>query len=250
MAEAARMAEEHAETKMIKPVLLGEIEPKDDRALQKIGRKKQAKNAALLMEVPELNTALIDVYRDLDRTTRAAKDLARKIKTVQQQAKSATELWRAAELKVAAWEQNRPLQPLLSLPAPTAEVLPAPVPTHSDLARPNIAMVEASTVTYSIMTIEASTITDSIQMVDAFTTPESVTPNEIAASNPLPIQDSSALRPPPIVMEKTEAPSPRPTKQVATQTGPPLRDYRASRTTASGCHGSLKGISLQLDGRA
>ena len=41
-------------------------------------------------------------------------------------------------------------------------------------------------------------------MIDAFTTTESVTP-----------------------MEKTETPPPRPTKQVATQTGPPLRDYRA-----------------------
>ena len=27
------------------------------------------------MEVPELNTALIEAYRDLDRTTRAAKDM-------------------------------------------------------------------------------------------------------------------------------------------------------------------------------
>ena len=92
---------------MIQRALIGELEPKDDRALQKIGRKKQAKNAALLMEVPELNTALIEAYRDLDRTTRAAKDLARKIKTAQQQAKSATELWRAAELKLAALEQNK-----------------------------------------------------------------------------------------------------------------------------------------------
>ena len=73
---------------MIQRALIGELEPKDDRALQKIGRKKQAKNAALLMEVPELNTALIEAYRDLDRTTRAAKDLARRIKMAQQQAKS------------------------------------------------------------------------------------------------------------------------------------------------------------------
>ena len=62
------MAEEHAETKMIQRALLGETEPKDDRALQKIGRKKQEKQAALLMEVPELNTDLIEAYRDFDRT--------------------------------------------------------------------------------------------------------------------------------------------------------------------------------------
>ena len=108
IAAAARMADEHAETKMIQRALLGETEPKDDRALQKIGRKKQAKQTALLMEVPELNTALIEAYRDLDHTTRAAKDMARRIKTAQQQAKSATQLWHAAERKLAAWDQNRP----------------------------------------------------------------------------------------------------------------------------------------------
>ena len=47
---------------------MGELEPKDDRDLQKIGRKNQAKNVALLMEVPELNTALIEAYGDLDHT--------------------------------------------------------------------------------------------------------------------------------------------------------------------------------------
>ena len=114
------------------------------------------------MEVPELNTAFIEAYRDLDRTTQAAKDLARKIKTVQQQAKSATELWRAAELKVTALEQNMPQQPLLSLPAPTIEVLPAPSPKQSNQAPPSITMIEASTITDSILTIEASTLTDSI----------------------------------------------------------------------------------------
>ena len=64
-------------------------------------------------------------------------------------------------------------------------------------------------------------------MVDACTATESVKPMELAAPQPQPIPDSSALRTPPVVMEKTEAPSPRPTKQVATQTGPSLRDYRA-----------------------
>ena len=75
---------------MVQRALLGELQPKDDGALQKIGRKKQAKNVVILMEVPELNTALIEAYRDLDRTPRTAKDLARKIKTAQQQAKATT----------------------------------------------------------------------------------------------------------------------------------------------------------------
>ena len=49
------------------------------------------------MEVPELNMTLIEAYRDLDRTTQAAKGMAQRIKTAQQQAKIATELWHAAD---------------------------------------------------------------------------------------------------------------------------------------------------------
>ena len=55
---------------MIERTITGELEPHEDRALQKIGRKKQAKSPPLLMELPDLNTALVEAYRDLDRTTR------------------------------------------------------------------------------------------------------------------------------------------------------------------------------------
>ena len=58
----SRMDEEHEETKMIQPALIGEIEPQEDRALQKIGRKRQTENAPLLMELPDLNAALIEAY--------------------------------------------------------------------------------------------------------------------------------------------------------------------------------------------
>ena len=55
------MAEEHEETKMTQRALIGDLEPHEDRDLQKIVRKKQAKNAPpLLMELPDLNTALIE----------------------------------------------------------------------------------------------------------------------------------------------------------------------------------------------
>ena len=156
---------------MIQRALMGELEPKDDRALQKIGRKKQAKNTALLMEVPELNTALIEAYRDLDHTTRAAKDLARRIKTTQQQAKVATELWRAAELKLASLEQNLQRQPPLSLPAPSNEALPASspnpslsttIPCEGDPAHHRVVTEEATTMTDSVQTIKACTLMDSV----------------------------------------------------------------------------------------
>ena len=40
VATAAQMTEEHAETKMIQRALIGDLEPHEDRALQKIDRKK------------------------------------------------------------------------------------------------------------------------------------------------------------------------------------------------------------------
>ena len=90
---ATRMVEEHAQTKMIQRALMGELEPHEDRALQKIGRKKQAKSPPLLIELRNLNMALVEAYRDLDRTTHAAKQMARCSKTAQKQAERATELW-------------------------------------------------------------------------------------------------------------------------------------------------------------
>ena len=114
----------------------------------------------------------------------------------------ATELWRAAELKLAAFEHNMLQQQLLSLPTPTTEALPAPSPNHHDLAHQNIATVKASTITDSILTIEANTLTASIQMIDAFTTTESDKPMEIASSHPQPIHAPSALLPPLVIVEK------------------------------------------------
>ena len=190
---ATRMAEEHAEMKMIQKALLGETEHEEDRAaqdraLQKIGRKKQSKHQALLMPVPELNTALVEVYRDLDHTTRAAKDMARKLKAAQQQAKSATELWQVAERKLAAWEQNHP-------EALTNEVFPAP---------PLVSMLEAGTATDTIPPTTAPTSTEPQPTVEACGNNEPVQPKET-----------------------TVDPSFRLTHEAATQTGPPLRDYRA-----------------------
>ena len=99
------MAEKHEETKMIQCALIGDPKPHEDRALQKIDRKKQAKSPPLLMELPYLNKALVEAYRDLDRTTRAAKQMARCSKTAQKQAKLATKLWQASKQKLALLEQ-------------------------------------------------------------------------------------------------------------------------------------------------
>ena len=167
------------------------------------------------MEVLELNTTLIEAYRDLDHATRAAKDLARRIKTTQQQAKMATELWRAAELKLASLEQHLAQQPPLSLPAPTNEALPASSPNLSLSARiPR----DGDLAHQKVATVEACTITDSAP------------PIEVASPHPQPIHDTTPPLPPPDVREQSthmDTPSPPPNTEASTQTGPPIRDYRA-----------------------
>ena len=40
VATAARMGEEHEDNKMVQRALAGKLEPEENRALQKIGRKK------------------------------------------------------------------------------------------------------------------------------------------------------------------------------------------------------------------
>ena len=58
------------------------------------------KHAPLLMELPDLNVALIEAYRNLEHTTRAAKEMARHIKTAQKQVE------RATEQKRRCWSSN------------------------------------------------------------------------------------------------------------------------------------------------
>ena len=47
------------------------------------------------MELPDLNTTLVEAYQDLDRVTRATKQMARCRKTAQKQAEWTTDLWQA-----------------------------------------------------------------------------------------------------------------------------------------------------------
>ena len=54
------MAKEHVDNKMIQRALVGELEADEDRALQKIGRKKHHKSSHLLIQLPKLNTALVE----------------------------------------------------------------------------------------------------------------------------------------------------------------------------------------------
>ena len=82
---------------MVERALANEMEFDDEPKLQKVGRKRATKKRRTHIELPDLNTALVEVYRELAKTTRATKE-ARK------QAKTATELWQASEHCLAALE--------------------------------------------------------------------------------------------------------------------------------------------------
>ena len=113
------------------------------------------------MEITDLNTALIEAYRNLDRTTRAAKEMARSSKTAQKQAERATKLWQPSEQKLAVLEHQCQDHQTLSLAAPNNDAPPAP-PQHpssrvvdtetqiDDMAHPMVATVDATTMTDSV----------------------------------------------------------------------------------------------------
>ena len=78
------------------------------------------------MELPDLNTALVEAYRDLDRTTRAAKQMTRCSKTAQKQAERATEMWQASEQRITVLEQQLQDRQPLSLPPLGNDSSPSP----------------------------------------------------------------------------------------------------------------------------
>ena len=205
------------------------------------------------MELPDLNAALVEAYRNLDHTTQAAKEMAKRIKTTQQQAKWATELWQAVEQKLTLLEQQHQDQQPLRLPPPSNDGSPAPLPNPSvgteapteDTTHPRVAMVDASTMKDSVQqpvieTSETSSLADRAPRPQArHTSTQTVPPTVVTTNETSPKTDrtlslqtrhaSTQTPRPPFVMERygltDRVPRPR-TTQAATDTGPPLRDYQ------------------------
>ena len=70
-----RMADEHADMQMIQRALAGPVERKEERALDKIGRLRNADEGRIGIELPPLNTALVEVHRELATIRHGAKDM-------------------------------------------------------------------------------------------------------------------------------------------------------------------------------
>ena len=161
------MGEEHADNEMIQQALAGELETNEEWVLQNIGRKKKYKSSHLFIQLPELNTALVPAFQDLDHTTRAATEMARCSKTAHKQAKTATELWQASEEQRLQDNQNlpqhQPAHPLNLFALPPLVSKPIKVSAQMEETNPP-KLVDASTQTdeptksaQATMTVEVPT---------------------------------------------------------------------------------------------
>ena len=81
------MAEEHADMQMIQRALAGTAERTDGRALDKIGRMRNADEGRIGIELPPLNAALVEVHRELATVRHDAKDMVIKNKRLKKKEK-------------------------------------------------------------------------------------------------------------------------------------------------------------------
>ena len=75
---AARMAQEHAEQQLIERALDNESTSNDEPKLQKVGCKRATKKRRTRIELPELNTTLVETYWKWERTMHVANAMAAK----------------------------------------------------------------------------------------------------------------------------------------------------------------------------
>ena len=50
---------------MIQKAMPGDLEPEEERELQRIGRQREAKNKGTAIQMPSLNTALVEAHQEL-----------------------------------------------------------------------------------------------------------------------------------------------------------------------------------------
>ena len=84
-----RMADEHADMQMIQRALAGTVERKEERALVKIGQLRNADEGRIGIELPPLNTALVEVHRELATIQHDAKEMVTKNKRLKKKDKHA-----------------------------------------------------------------------------------------------------------------------------------------------------------------
>ena len=69
-----RMAQE--QQIMIQKSLSGVVEPPEQQELDRIGRQRSAKNKGEAIQMPPLHEALVEIHREYEKASRAARDMA------------------------------------------------------------------------------------------------------------------------------------------------------------------------------
>ena len=69
------MVQEHTEQQMVEQALVNKLESDDEPKLQKIGRRHVTKKCRPCINLLELTMVLVEVYRELEKETCAAKDM-------------------------------------------------------------------------------------------------------------------------------------------------------------------------------
>ena len=101
-----RMAEEHAEMRMIQRALAGTAECEGERALDKIGRMRNADEGRIRIELPPLNAALVEVHRELTTIQNGAKDMVTKNKCLKKQEEYAQGQLVEAQRRISELEEQ------------------------------------------------------------------------------------------------------------------------------------------------
>ena len=70
-----RMAQEHQDQIMIQKSLSGVVEPEEQQEVDRIGRKRSAKNKGEAIHMPQLHEALVEVHREYEKASQATKDM-------------------------------------------------------------------------------------------------------------------------------------------------------------------------------
>ena len=77
---SGRMAQEHKDQIMIQNSLIGAVELEEQAEVDRIGRQRNAKNKGEAIQIPHLHEALVEVHREYEKASRAARDMAKQFK--------------------------------------------------------------------------------------------------------------------------------------------------------------------------
>ena len=74
------MAQELKDQIMIQKSLIGAVEPEEQAEVDRIGRQQNAKNRGEAIQIPLLHEALVEVHKEYEKASRAARDMAEQFK--------------------------------------------------------------------------------------------------------------------------------------------------------------------------